>query len=154
MLNILIVDDQPYLYELFPHDLMEESCHVTGASDTESVKRYLEDSIPDIVLLEISLHGFEGWDVLRHIKSKDPHLLVLIVTAYDNYASDPRACESDGYLVKDFFHLEKLKEKIAKALAWKDQPNASYPRIEGQTAFPLSRFHAQSTIINCLGGKP
>jgi len=146
MLHILIVDDQPYLYELFPHGLMEESCHVTGASDTESVKRYLEDSIPDIVLLEISLHGFEGWEILRHIKSKDPHPLVLIVTAYDKYASDPRAYESDGYLVKDFIHPEKLKEKITKLLVLGGQPKIPYPMIEGQTAFPLSQFYAQSAI--------
>jgi DNA-binding response OmpR family regulator len=146
MLNILIVDDQPYLYELFPHGLMEESCHVTGASDTESVKRCLADSMPDIVLLEISLHGFEGWEVLHYIKSKNPHLLVLIVTAYDNYAIDPRACESDGYMVKDFFHLEKLKEKITKVLVLRRQLKISYPRIEGQTAFPLFQFHAQSAI--------
>jgi len=146
MLNILIVDEQPYLYELFHHGLMEESCHVTGASDTESVKRYLEDSIPDIVLLEISVHGFEGWEILRHIKSNDPHPLVLIVTAYDNYASDPRAYESDGYLVKDFIHLEKLKEKINKLLLLGWQPKILYPMIEGHTAFPLSQFHAQSAI--------
>jgi len=146
MPSILVVDDQPYLCELFPHDLMGENCHIESISEAESLRGYLEDSIPDIVLLEISLHGFEGWEVLHYIKSKYPHLPVLIVTSYDNYMNDPRACESDGYMVKDFFHLEKLKEKIAKALAWKDQPNASYPRIEGQTAFPLSRFHAQSTI--------
>jgi len=146
MLNILIADDQQYLYELFPDGLMEESCHVTGASDTESVKRYLEDSIPDIVLLEISLHEFEGWEILRHIKSKGPHPLVLIVTAYDNYESDPRAYESDGYLVKDFIHPEKLKEKITKLLVLGRQPKIPYPMIEGQTAFLLSQFHAQSAI--------
>ena len=146
MLNILIVDDQPHLYDLFPHGLMEENCHVTGASDIESVERYLEDSMPDIVLLEISLHGFEGWEILRHIKSKDPHLLVLIVTSYDNYASDPRACEFDGYLVKDFIHPEKLKEKITKSLVLGGQPKISYPMIEGQTSFPLSQFQDQSAI--------
>jgi len=61
MLNILIVDDQPYLYELFPHGLMEESCQVVSAGSVESVRRCLEDSVPNLVLLEVSLHGFEGW---------------------------------------------------------------------------------------------
>jgi len=65
MVQILIVDDQPYLCELFPHELMGENCSITCASNAESVKRYLSDSTPDMVLIEISLNGFEGWDVLN-----------------------------------------------------------------------------------------
>jgi len=60
MLYILIVDDQTYLCELFQYESTGENCHITGVSNTESVNRYLEDLMPDIVLLEISLHGFEG----------------------------------------------------------------------------------------------
>lgn len=147
MLHILIVDDQPYLCELFHHELMGENCHITGVSNTESVKRYLEGSMPDIVLLEISLNGFEGWEVLHYIKSKCPHLPVLIVTAYDNYLNDPRAFEADGYMVKDFIHLDVLKEKITRALALRDQPKVLYPRIEEKAAvFPLSLFHAQPAV--------
>ena len=147
MLHILIVDDQPYLCELFHRELMGENCHITGASNTESVKICLEDSMPDIVLLEISLHGFEGWEVLHYIKTKNPHLPVLIVTAYDNYPNDPRTFEADGYMLKDFIHLGVLKEKITKVLLLGERkPNIPYPRIEGQTASPLSQFHAQPAI--------
>ena len=130
MLHILIVDDQPYLFKLFPHRLLEENCHITDASDTESVKRCLEDSMPDIVLLEISLHAFEGWEVLHYIKKKNPHLPVLIVSSYDNYLNDSRSLEADGYMVKDFIHPELLKEKITGVLAVSEQPNIPYPRIE------------------------
>lgn len=144
MLHILIVDDQPYLYKLFPHRLLGENCHISDASDTESVKRCLEDSMPDIVLLEISLHAFEGWEVLHYIKKKNPHLPVLIVTAYDNYFNDPRAFEADGYMVKDFIHPELLKEKIVRALALKEQPKIPYPSIEGEAVFHLANFHTQS----------
>ena len=146
MLHILIVDDQPYLCKLFPYRLLGKNCHITDASDTESVKRCLEDSVPDIVLLEISLRAFEGWEVLRYIKKKNPHLPVLIVSSYDNYLNDPRALEADGYMVKDFIHPELLKEKITGVLAVSEQPKTSYPRIGGEVVFPLSTFHTQSAI--------
>ena len=55
--------------------------------------------------------------MLHNIKSKYPHLQVLIVTAYDSYADDPRVSEADGYVVKSFDAIERLKRKIADLLA-------------------------------------
>ena len=54
--------------------------------------------------------------MLKDIKGKYPHLPVLIFTAYDSYADDPKASQADGYMVKDFFAVERLKEKIAELL--------------------------------------
>ena len=113
MSNVLIVDDQPHLQELFSHELMEEGYSVVSAGDAESAKEYLVDSKPDLVLLDLYLNGFDGWDVLRDIKSKEPLLPVLIVTAYDSYVADPRVSQADGYMVKSFVHFDELKEKIA-----------------------------------------
>jgi DNA-binding response OmpR family regulator len=114
MRNILIVDDQPYLYELLSQGLMRGHYEVAAAADAQSVKRYLEASEPDLVLLEPSLQGFEGWDLLRDIKGTDPSLPVLIVTAYDSYVHDSRASQADGYVIKNVSHLQELKEKWQK----------------------------------------
>jgi two-component system response regulator (stage 0 sporulation protein F) len=116
MSNILIVDDQPYLRDLFSQELMDEGYGIQDIGDAELVRQQLENLKPDIVLLEPSLHGFEGWDLLHDIKSREPHLPVLIFTAYDNYGNDPRVSQADGYMVKDFVHLDKLKQKIADVL--------------------------------------
>jgi len=113
MPKILIVDDQPHLQELFSQDLMEEGYSVVSVADAQSAKEYLVDSKPDLVLLDLYLNGFDGWDVLRDIRSKEPHLPVLIVTAYDSYVADPRVSEADGYVAKSFAHFDELKRKIA-----------------------------------------
>ena len=114
---MLIVDDQPHLQQLLREELMDEGYSVESVANAESVKRYLEDSKPDLVLLDLYLNGFEGWEVLHDIKSKYARLPVLIVTAYDNYADDPRVSEADGYVVKSFDAIERLKRKIADLLA-------------------------------------
>ena len=117
MANILIVDDQPYLQELFSQELIDEGYRVASVADAESVRGYLRESKPDLVLLDLYLDGFEGWDVLRDIKSKYPHLPVLIVTAYDSYVDDPRLSQADGYVIKSFAALDGLKQKIAEVLS-------------------------------------
>jgi two-component system, response regulator, stage 0 sporulation protein F len=119
MVSILIVDDQPYIQELFSQELMGEGYKVLSTGDAESAKVCLENSKPDLVLLDLFLNGFEGWNVLHEIKRKDPHLPVLIVTAYDTYADDPRLSQADGYMVKSFVHLNELKHKIADVLGQK-----------------------------------
>ena len=54
--------------------------------------------------------------MLNEIKATEPDLPVLIFTAYDSYMDDPRLSKADGYVVKDFSHIDLLKQKIANAL--------------------------------------
>ena len=116
LINILIADDQFYLQEVVAQGLAGDNYHVASLRDGNSLRGYLDNSKPDLVLLEPSLNGFEGWEVLHYIKTKDPLLPVLIVTAYDSYADDPRASEADGYIVKNFAQFDELKERIAEVL--------------------------------------
>ena len=122
MASILIVDDQSYVRELLSEELAHEGYRVASVGDTESIWRYLRDSPPDVVLLDLYLNGFEGWEVLNGIKRKDPNLPVLIVTAYDSFADDPRLSQAAGYVVKSFASFAELKEKIAGILGWEKVP--------------------------------
>lgn len=117
--NILIVDDQPNLQELFSEELRDEGYGIASLSETKSIWEYLKDFKPDLVLLDLFLNGIKGWDLLHQIKRRYPHLPVLIVTAYDSYANDPRLSEAEGYVIKDFFAVDRLKQKIAEALEHK-----------------------------------
>ncbi len=147
--HILIVDDQPYLCELLSRIFIGDTYHIDCINDTESTEKYLMNSMSlDIVLLEISLHGFEGWELLHHIKSNHPYLSVLIVTSYDNYPDDPRSYQADGYILKDFIHLELLKKKIIKTLALKKRSKVNDMRIEENSilALPLPSLYSQSAM--------
>lgn len=124
MASILIIDDQSYIQELFSQELMDEGYKVLSTGDAESAKVYVENSKPDLVLLDLYLNGFEGWDVLHDIKSKYPHLPVIIVTAYDTYVDDPRVSQAAGYVVKSFVHFDELKQKIADVLGRKQVSSA------------------------------
>jgi two-component system response regulator (stage 0 sporulation protein F) len=117
MSSILIIDDQPHMRQLLSEELWDIGCKVESVEDVKLVGQCFEDSSPDLVVLDLYLKGFDGWEVLGDIKRQHPRVPVLIVTAYDSYRNDPRASQADGYMVKSFAHLGELKQKIADLLA-------------------------------------
>jgi CheY-like chemotaxis protein len=119
MTSILIVDDQPHVREFLSETLAQEGYQTTSIGDGESIWGQLKESRPDVVLLDLYLDGFKGWDILNDIKKKEPDLPVLILTAYDNFQEDPRLSQANGYVIKSFVALDKLKLKIADVLEWK-----------------------------------
>ena len=127
MPKILIVDDQSHVHDYFSAELGDEGHKVVSASDAADALSRLKDSEPDLVILDLYLNGFEGWDLLRDMKAKCPHLPVLIVTAYDTYENDPRASQADGYVIKNFDAAEQLKQKVAKVLQLQNACSSGRP---------------------------
>jgi DNA-binding response OmpR family regulator len=120
MANILLLDDQPYMGEFLSEELSEQGHSLKCIADADSLLLYLEESTPDLILLDLYLDGFEGLDVLQRIKKgKYSSVPVLILTAYDNFKNDPRASLAQGYVVKDIY-TENLKKKISEVL---ERPN-------------------------------
>jgi CheY-like chemotaxis protein len=116
MADILVIDDQPSMRELISGELADEGHHITFVGDADYVMSAIQESNPDLILLDLYLQGFEGWDLLNKIKQYDASLPVLILSAYDNFISDPRLAIADGYVIKDL-DTDKLKEKIHEKLA-------------------------------------
>ena len=132
MTKILIVDDQPCVRKLLSEELILEGYRVATAADAGSVRGHLRFSKPDLVLLDLYLDGAEGFGVLRDIKGQDPHLPVIIFTAYDSYVDDPRLSQADGYVIKSI-DLDELKGKIADLLRRKLPPQEE---VKAKVHFP------------------
>src|SRR6266404_6078339 len=83
--RVLLVDDHPILRqglsEMLNH---EEGLTVCGtAEDTNLALGLLEKLKPDLVVLDISLKGSNGIEVLKDIKIRYPKLLVLMLSMHD-----------------------------------------------------------------------
>jgi two-component system, OmpR family, response regulator len=117
MRDILIVDDQSYMEQLLSIELADNNYTVIGAEDIEKARVYLDNFKLDLVILDLYINGFYGWDLLEEIKQKHHDLPVLIVTAYDNLMNDHRTIQADAYLVKNFENIALISEKVNALLS-------------------------------------
>jgi DNA-binding NarL/FixJ family response regulator len=104
MINILIVDDHAIVREGLKQILMEYD-DMTIAGEASCGKETLSkiwDNSYDIVVLDISMPGRNGMEVLEEIKTQYPKLPVLVLSVHseDLYAIRVLKLGADGYLSK------------------------------------------------------
>lgn len=103
--RVFIIDDHPLLREGLKQLIAgEASLLVCGeAEGPKMILTLLKESAPDVALLDISLSGVSGIDLLEQIKRHFPALKVLILSLHDETVFVKRAlmAGASGYLLKD-----------------------------------------------------
>jgi DNA-binding NtrC family response regulator len=80
--SILVVDDEVEIREGLEALLSSENFDVSVAESGEAGLRKLEEQPFDLMLLDVSLPDRNGIDLLREIRGRDPHLAVILITAF------------------------------------------------------------------------
>lgn len=82
---ILVVDDSPDNVLLVQTILEEEGYDIVTAENGSSALAIIEQSPPDLVLLDVMMPGMDGYEVTRRVRQnqKLPFIPILLITAYD-----------------------------------------------------------------------
>ena len=119
-IKIIIADDHPLFRRGLKHALEETSdIEVIGeASNGDSLLSMIKSDNLDMVLLDISMPGKSGLDLLKQLKSEHSKLPILILSVYpeEQYAVRFIKAGASGYLTKESA-AEKLAEAIRKIAA-------------------------------------
>ena len=127
MNQILIAEDNPVNRELLRELLESRGYSVTEASNGQEALRSIEQSRPDILLLDLDMPVLDGFGAVRKIR-ENPSLAslpVVAVTAYAMQGDREKVLTSgfDGYLSKPiqsrllFEELDRFLGKTAKHAA-------------------------------------
>jgi len=110
--HVLVVDDQQQSRDLLVRVLIGHGCVVDSVGDGEGALRRLEDTRPDLVLLDVELPGLSGFDVCREIKRRPATRLipVVLVTGLDGREHKITGIQAgaDDFLSKPFDREELL----------------------------------------------
>ena len=107
--HVLIVDDDAELRGMLGEYLSNEQIEVDLAADGAAALRLVERQRPDLVLLDVTMPGLNGFDVLKRLREKWP-VPVLMLTARDDVVDRVLGLElgADDYLTKPFNGRELL----------------------------------------------
>jgi two-component system, sensor histidine kinase and response regulator len=84
--SILAVDDTPDNLLLLEAILSEEGYDIRTAEDGASALKSVEESPPDLILLDVMMPGMSGYEVTERIRKnqKLPFIPILLITAFDH----------------------------------------------------------------------
>lgn len=111
---------------------------VVGAFiDPQEALAYVADNAVDAAFLDIEMHGPSGMMLAKNMRKENPDLIVIFVTAYDQYAIEAFEADALDYVLKPLTadRLLKTVEKIDRQYALLQ--TSSPPPQEESEAAPL-----------------
>ena len=110
--NILVVDDELTIREVVRRYLELEGFAVTEAETGPQALSILQDSQPDLIVLDIMLPGVDGFSITRRLRSTSEHnplrtegdIPIILLTARSNEVDRVAGLElgADDYVIKPF----------------------------------------------------
>lgn len=111
-IKIIIADDHTMFLEGIVSLLENEEriCILGKATNGKEAFKIIKNSIPDIILLDISMPEMDGIEVTKIIKQKFPSIKILIVSTHSNIQMIAKLIRMgvDGYLLKNAEKQELL----------------------------------------------
>jgi DNA-binding NarL/FixJ family response regulator len=162
--RVFIVEDHPVFREGLAQILTAEpGLAVCGqAGDAEQALREIPACAPALVLVDLSLPGKSGLELLRELRALDPNLKLLVVSMHDEalYADRVLKAGGDGYIMKqeDPDELVRAIQDILAGhiyvseavLAHRSKP-AAPEAGRGETRGLASLTDAQLSLLQLLG---
>ena len=132
--RVLVVDDDVYIAELLRLILKRAGFVVTMLFHGIDTINFLGNEMPDIILLDVSLPGFDGFEVLKWLRQKlgDENTPVIMLSGHASAQSKMMALElgANDYVTKPF-NLHALIERIS--VLTKPVTPPILPNFPGQT---------------------
>jgi len=135
---IFVVEDEHILRVSLVDDLSDAGYQAIGFADGNEAWRALQKQPADVVLTDIKMPGMDGMELLDRIKSKFPHVTVIIMTAYGSVDSAVEAMKKGAYdyLTKPFHsdelllilqRIQELESIKSENIQLKKQLSGHYP---------------------------
>jgi DNA-binding NtrC family response regulator len=145
--SILVIDDEPGMRDLVTRLFTEAGYSAASAPDGPSGLKAARDGEFDLVVLDMSLPGMNGLEVLNGIKETAPDVPVIMVTAYGSTktAIDALRLGAYDYITKPF-ELDELQVVAERALEQR--------RVIDENRFLRGELKRQYGFDNIIGTAP
>ena len=123
--NILIVEDEHDIREIYAEVLQSSGYKVDQAPDGESGMQKIRNTDWDLLLLDIMLPGKDGLKILKEIKEnpeiKKGPVIALTNLNSENIIQEAFSAGADGYLIKSEITPDKIIDEAEKILSKEEE---------------------------------
>jgi len=115
--KVTIVDDDVPLGKFLQRELKDVALEVVVHTAPRAALTSFEESVPDLLVLDLNLPEMDGMEVLKEVRNKWPALPVLVLTARSRTEDLVNGFEqgADDFLVKPF-SMRELSARIKRLL--------------------------------------
>lgn len=139
-MTILLVEDEESIAAGLKFNFEQEGYDVAHVGDGPSAIRFVEEHEGDVdlIVLDLMLPGMSGYETCRAIRSREPDLPVLVLSARTLSEDKAHAfdCGSDQYMTKPFA-LPELLSRVRQLLERRTRQQSSR---ENQLGHDVVRF--------------
>jgi two-component system repressor protein LuxO len=115
--RLLLVEDTPSILRLYHEVLKKIDVDLIDATTGARALDILDDTIPDIVLLDVELPDTNGLDILRRIRARNLPSAVIVVTAHGSVKVAVEAMREGAYdFIMKPFPPDRLIVTVRNAL--------------------------------------
>jgi CheY-like chemotaxis protein len=122
---VLVVDDYDDAREMYAESLLVSGFRVIEAADGEQAVALACSRCPDVILMDLSLPGVDGWEATRRLKAdaRTQHIPVVALTghALSSALEAAREAGCDRFVVKPALP-DVVIEEVRRAISKKEAP--------------------------------
>ena len=111
--TIMVVDDEASIVQSLHGLLTDEGFEVATAANGFEALQQIERESPDLVLLDIWMPGIDGIETLKEIKSKHPHVQVIMITGHGTIETAVQATKNGAF---DFIEKPLSIDRVIVAI--------------------------------------
>ena len=118
--KVFLLDDDELIVSVLSRALKKEGYEMYAETETDSVINKIKSWAPDIVVLDITMPGRNGMDILQEIKSSEINTQVVMLTADDTAETAAKAMKLGAvdYVTKPF-NMNEVKIVISNIIEGK-----------------------------------
>jgi DNA-binding response OmpR family regulator len=102
--RLLLIDDDPDILQVLKANLELYGYEVLLADRWAAAQECLAETLPDLIVLDLTLPDGDGIEICRRLKNQHPQVPIIMLTARDRVSDKITGLESgaDDYMVKPF----------------------------------------------------
>lgn len=115
-IKILLVDDEEDFIKTLAERLDMRDLSSNVALDGHEALQVIDDTAPDVMILDLRMPGIDGMEVLRRVRRRFPHIQVIIHTGHGNDLDEAEAQRLGAFdYLKKPADIEILVDRIRAA---------------------------------------